>query len=248
MTNVVRYAIDMYVKNIRMLLLFSLAFIVAFLIPIFASFPTFTDLGGIFIRSASTLQNLNPLTTIIIVVAVFLSTLFLSFAMVSINVLVKHSRTFSGISREVLKGLENYTGLVFATLIIYTVIVALVGLFTQPTGHSALITSIVGLVLAPFFFYAPASIVIDDSKILRAMKKSAVFFIKRFDYFLLWLVIGIALLSLVDELFTLIGGQGALGVEFSGMALLVFNSLFIIPFLVVLQSEFYMKRFPLLKS
>jgi hypothetical protein len=103
-------------------------------------------------------------------------------------------------------------------------------------------------VLAPFFFYAPASIVIDDSKILRAMKKSAVFFIKRFDYFLLWLVIGIALLSLVDELFTLIGGQGALGVEFSGIALLVFNSLFIIPFLVVLQSEFYMKRFPLLKS
>ncbi len=152
MTNVVRYAIDMYVKNIRMLLLFSLAFIVAFLIPVFASFPTFTDLGGIFVRSASTIQNLNPLTTLIIVVAVFLSSLFLSFAMVAINVVVKHSRTLSGIRKEVIKGLEEYTGLVFAVLIFYTTILVLVGLLTEPTGHSALITAIVGLVLSPFFF------------------------------------------------------------------------------------------------
>ena len=248
MTNVVRYAIETYAKNIHMLLLFSLAFIVAFLIPVFASFPTFTDLGGIFVRSASTLQNLNPLSTVIIVVAVFLSSLFLSFAMVAINVLIKHSRTFSGIRKEVLKGLENYTWLVFATLILYTAIVVLVGLLTQQTGYSALITAIVGIALAPFFFYAPASIVIDDSKILRALKKSAVFFVKRFDYFLLWLVIGIALISFFDVVFTLIGGQSALGIEASSIALLVFNSLFIIPFLVVLQSELYMKRFPLLKS
>ncbi len=248
MTNVVRYAIDTYMKNIRMLLLFSLAFIVAFLIPVFASFPTFTDLGGIFVRSASVLQNLNPLTTLLIVVAVFLSTLFLSFAMVAINVIVKHSRTLSGIGKEVLKGLENYTGLVFATLILYTAIIVLVGMLTQSTGYSALITAIVGLALAPFFFYAPASIVIDDSKMLRAFKKSAIFFVRRFDYFLLWLVVGIALISVFDFIFTLIGGQGALGIEASSIALLIFNSLFIIPFLVVLQSELYMKRFPLLKS
>ncbi len=248
MTNVVRYAIDAYVKNIRMLLLFSLAFIVAFFIPVFASFPTFTDLGGIFVRSASVLQNLNPLTTLVIVVAVFLSTLFLSFAMVAINVVIKHSRTMKGIGKEVLKGLENYTGLVFAVLILYSAIVVLTGMLTHSTGYSAAITAIVGLVLAPFFFYAPASIVIDDSKILRAFKKSAIFFVKRIDYVLLWLVVGIALLSIFDIVFTLVGGQSALGIEVSSIALLIFNSLFIIPFMVVLQSELYMKRFPLLKS
>ena len=98
-----------------------------------------------------------------------------------------------------------------------------------------------GLAITPFLFYAPASIVIDDNKITRAIKASVKFVIGRFDYFLLWLVIAIVLLTAFDFLSIVIGGS-----VLSRYLMLVVNSLFILPFLVLLQSELYMKRFKLL--
>ena len=100
---------------------------------------------------------------------------------------------------------------------------------------------VVGLAITPFLFYAPASIVIDDNKITRAIKASARFIVGRFDYFVLWLVIAIALLTVFDFIFIAIGGS-----VLSRYLMLIVNSLFILPFLVLLQSELYMKRFKLL--
>ena len=109
-------------------------------------------------------------------------------------------------------------------------------------GHSGLFTYAAALILAPFFFYAPSSIVIDEKPVGRAMMASLRFIIKRFDYFLLWLAIAIVLITLFDFIFI-----AATGTLLSRYIMVVFNSLFILPFLVVLQSEMYMKRFALLK-
>ncbi|HVC58618.1 MAG TPA: hypothetical protein VND15_04045 [Candidatus Acidoferrales bacterium] len=241
-TPVLEYAIETYRANLKLILLFSISFVIAFLIPVFASFPTFIDAGSIFLRTASVFLNLNIFNTAIIFAAVFFSLLFLSFAIVAINVIVKHSRTHTRITREVMGGIEKYTGKVFAVLLISTVIVLLASLVTYGSPYSALITAIVGLIITPFVFYAPASIVIDDNRIGHAIDASLSFFFKRFDYFLMWLVFAIVLLTVFDFVFILVGGTVA-----SRYIMLVFNSLFIIPFLVLLQSELYMSRFKLLK-
>ena len=239
---VLNYAIETYRANLKLILLFSISFVIAFLIPAFASFPTYVDAGSIFLRTASVFLNLNIFNTAIIFAAVFFSLLFLSFAMVAINVIVKHSRTHTRITREVLGGIEKYTAKVFAVLLMATVIVVLANVLTYGNSYSALITAIVGLAITPFVFYAPASIVIDERRIGQAIDSSLSFFFKRFDYFLMWLVLAIVLITVFDFIFILIGGTVA-----SRYLMLVFNSLFIIPFLVLLQSELYMSRFKLLK-
>jgi hypothetical protein len=242
MTNVLVYSKDTYLKHIGHLLLFSISFIIALLIPVFAAFPTYNDIGAIFVRTASIFVNINALSSAIIVASTMFSLLFLSFAIVAINIIVKHSRTHVRIKKDVLDGLEKYTSRVFVVLLIYLLLVTAANLITYHYKSSGIITAVVGLILIPFFFYAPSAIVIDDRRIWRSMRSSATFFVKRFDYFLLWLVLSILLLTLFDFIFITISGT-----LLSRYAMLVFDSLFILPFLVVLQSECYMKRFAMLK-
>lgn len=242
MTNVLAYSFNAYVKHLKLLLLFSLAFIIAFLIPMFASIPTYNDAGSIFLRTASLFMNLNMLNASIIAIAIFFSLLFLSFSIVAINIVVKHSRTHLKIKEEVLKGIEKYISKVFVVLLLFTVIILLVNLAFYNLGVSGIATYLVVLALTPFLFYAPSSIVIDDLSIIRSIKASLKFFVKRFDYFLLWLVLAIIVITFFDFIF--IVGTGTI---ISRYLMLVVNSLFILPFFVVLQSEMYLKRFPLLK-
>ena len=242
MSNILLYSAGTYTKNIKLILLFSLAFVLAFIIPMFAAFPTYNDLGGILLRTSSVFLNLNLLNTGVIVVSVFFSLLFLSFAIVAINVICKHSRTHTKIKQEVLEGLETYTGKVFVVLLFETLILLLASILLYGTGYSAIVMAVVGLVITPAFFYAPSSIVIDDNRALNAMRSSTRFFAGKFGYFVLWILVAVALLSGFDFLFIAVGGT-----LISRYVMLVFSSLFILPFLVVLQSESYMNRFKMLK-
>lgn len=243
MTNVLRYAADAYRENLSVILIFSLVMLISFLIPVLASFPTYSDMGGIFLRTATTFTSINTLSITVIIISTLLSLLFLSFAVVAINVAVKHKRTHTRITAEVLRGLETYTGRVFAILLLYTVLVMIVGSAAYLYHVSQLITYAVALILSPLFFYAPSSIVIDDRGLRRAIQSSKKFFLKRFDYFVLWIIVAIALLTVFDLFSIAVGGSG-----YAGYLMLVFNSIFILPFLITLQSESYMKRFALLKN
>ena len=242
MRTVFGHAIETYFSNIYLILLCSISFIIAFLVPAFASFPTYNDAGSVLLRTSSIFLNLNPFTTAIIVIAMLFSLLFLSFAMVAINTVVKHSRTQTKIKSEVIRGLEKYTGRVFTILLIATVIIALANILSYNSGYSGPVTAIVALLITPFLFYAPSSIVIDDTNLFRAIKAGTKFFSKRLDYFVAWLVIAIIIITFFDFVFILIAGTAL-----SRYAMLIFSSLFILPFLVLLQGEFYMSRFKLLK-
>ncbi|MEM0149496.1 MAG: hypothetical protein QXW10_01210 [Candidatus Micrarchaeaceae archaeon] len=242
MVNVLSYSADFYAKHLRLILLFSISFLIAFIIPGLAPLPTYNDAGAIFIRTASIFVNLNVVSASIIVASVFFSLLFLSFAIVAINLLVKYGRTYTKIKKEIMEGLEKYTGSTFMVLVTYAVILYIINIASFPIGHSGLFTYAAALILAPFFFYAPSSIVIDEKSMARAMGMSIRFMLRRFDYFILWIVIAVALVTLFDFVFIALTGT-----LISRYIMVIFNSLFILPFLVVLQSEMYMKRFALLK-
>lgn len=76
---------------------------------------------------------------------------------------------------------------------------------------------------------------------MRAISADIRFFFRRFDYVLLCFAIAIVITRTFDQLFMTL-----LGSPLAGYALLVFNSLFILPFMLVLQSERYIKRFAML--
>jgi hypothetical protein len=242
MTNVLEYTAEAYAKHISTILLFSIAFIIALIIPILVPLPSFADIGAVFIRTSSIFVNLTPINVAIITASLLFSLLFLSFAIVSINLIVKHSRTHSRVRREVIDGIEKYIGRVFVALLFYTAIVAAASLIGYLFGIAGILAAVVGLVVSPFFFYSPSSIVIDEKGVIRSLYSSAAFFFKRFDYVLLWLFIGIVAITIFDFIFITISGT-----LISRYAMLVFDSFFVLPFLAMLQSECYMKRFALLK-
>ncbi len=241
MANILVYSAKAYVSHIRFLLLFSIPFIIAVLIPLLAPMPSYNDMGAIFLRSAGIFSNLNISTIAIILFSTLFSILFLSFAIVAINVVVKHERIHRRISSEVIKGLEDYTGKVFTLLLIFTLIPLLVSLLALNYGFSGIFSVIAGLAVTPLFFYAPSSVVIDEYGIVRAMKASASFFVRYFKYFAIWFAIALAFLLLLEGV--LVAVQNPI---FS-YAVLFLNCIFLMPFLSVLQSESYLRKFSLLK-
>ena len=242
MPGVMHYSLETYRKNGRLILLFSLSFLIAFAIPILAAFPTFNDSGAILIRTSSLFYfNITPLSASVIIIASIFSLLFLSFAIVSINVIVKHSRMHVRVSAEVLKGIEKYTGRIFAVLGLFTLAIFASEILTYGIKPVGLITAIVGLALTPFVFYAPASIVMEDSRIGRAMKRSAKFFVSGFGYFLIWLAMAIAAITLINLLFI------TAVPSFSEYLSIILNSVLVMPFLIVFQSEAYLKKFPMMR-
>ncbi|MGC8567904.1 MAG: hypothetical protein ACP5RP_01425 [Candidatus Micrarchaeia archaeon] len=249
MSNVFKYTFEIYIKHFRAVLLFSLSFIIALAMPLLAQLPTYMASGGIFLRLAGFYNNTSSMDLFVIVVGVMLSLLFLSFSIVAINVLVKHSRTYRGITEEVVKGLEKYTSKVFAILLLYMSFIVFPEFAAYYTiGHASAIAALLSLLLLPLFFYAPNSIVIDDSNIKYAIKNSFLFFIRKFHYFLLWITVAIILVFAFNFIFLMLAGSTSFTIALAKICMLVFNAVIIMPFLVILQSEIYMQRFPLLRG
>jgi hypothetical protein len=149
----------------------------------------------------------------------------------------------------VLLGLEKYTSKVFLILLIFAVLILIISiaLAFYTASNAGLISSIIFLLLTPLFFYAPSSIINDDAKLIPAFKRSIAFIVKKPIYFLIWIVIAVALITFFDFIFILIGNSLAVSPFFSIYLMLVFNSIFILPFIVILQAESYMHRFALLR-
>jgi hypothetical protein len=242
MTNIITRTWNSYRSNLKLVIISAIALIIASLVPIFAALPTYNDLGGVFLRTSSIYLNLNIFNSAVIIVAFLFSLIFISFAMVMIMVIVKHSRTRTKVKNAVMQSLERFTGIVFVTLLIYSIIVFAANILSYNTGYSAPITAIVALLLTPLVFYAPASIVIDEKGIFRAMKASVAFFFKKFDYFVIWLVVAVILFSVLDFVFI-----HAFGTVASRYVMLVVSSIFVLPFLMLMQGEMYLNRFGLLK-
>ncbi len=236
------YAWELYKSNLGLIALSAISLIIAFLIPVFASLPTYNDMGGIFVRTSSLYLNLNPINTAIIIASVIFSLLFISFASVVINVIAKHSRTKTSVKTAVLHSLEKYTGRVFAILLLYSILIFAVNVLFFWTNYSGIITSIVALLLIPIFFYAPSSVVIDEHNALRAMRASAKFFFKDIWNFVAWVIALIITLSVIDFIVIAISGS-----VLSSYIMLVISSIFILPFFLMLQGEMYISRFKLLK-
>lgn len=242
MASLLEDAWETYAKNIRLVLLFSIPFIIAFLIPLLAPLPTYISSGAIFLRSASIFLNINALGLAVIIISVFLSLLFLSFAFVAISLIVKAERTFTRNPAAVIRGIEKYTGRVFAVLLAYAFILTIVNILGFFLNLEGILTPAVGFFLFMAIFYAPTAIVIDNKPIGAALNKSLELVAKSPQYFLLWVAVLVLVVAVVD--FVAIHATGTL---LSSYVMLVVNSIFILPYFVIFQAEAYMKRFSMLR-
>ncbi len=242
MGSVLYDSFETYSSNLKLVLFFSIPFIIAFLIPLLAPFPTYLSLGAIFLRTAGISSNLSFLSLAVIIAAIIFSLLFLSFAFVAISLIVKSKRTHMRISRRVLADIERYIVRVFAVLLIYTIAVVIANVLGYYAGHEGLITGIVGFFGFFLIFYAPSAIVVDDKRIGRAVGDGLRLAVREPQYFALWIILITIIISVVD--FAVIS---VFGVLFSRYIVLLVNSLVILPYFIIFQAEAYMKRFPILR-
>ena len=241
MANLLEETWRTYSGNIKLVLLFSIPFIISFLIPVLAPMPAYVTAGGIFLRTAGLFINTNPITLSIIVIAVFFSLLFLSFAFVAISLIVKSERTHTKIAASVLKDTEKYTGRVFILLLFYVFVLFIANIMGYYLDIEAALTAIVGFVLFMAIFYAPTAIVIDNKRLGRAIKDSARLVLRKPQYFVLWFLLIAVVVSVLDYVFI-----GIFGGVIGSYALLLVNSLLVVPYFVIYQAQAYMKRYPIL--
>jgi hypothetical protein len=92
-------------------------------------------------------------------------------------------------------------------------------------------------------FYAPAAIVIDDMRPFRAVQASYRHIMKKPMLFLLWLAIALIALIALDAFFIMLKNS----IPFARYILLIINSLVLVPFLIVLQTQSYLTKYSILK-
>lgn len=241
--DVLKYTANAYLKNVKMVSFFSLPFLLAVLIPLLAPTPTYVALGGTFLRTGSMYVDLTGLDIAVIVVSFLVSLFLVSFAIVAINLLIKSQRTFTNIRTEVLEGIEKYTLTVFWLYLTAFIIGLIAILIGYEYGVSTWLSPLVAFLVSLPLFYAPTAIVIDEQRPLVAMRTSLFMIARRAEMFVLWIVIGIAALSLVDIIFLLLHSY----LPYARYLVLIANALLILPFLIMMQVQIYLTKYTILK-
>ena len=241
MANVVSDSLGIYRDNIRLILLFSIPFLIAFLIPLLAPLPTYISTGAIFLRTASIFVNTNPVVLAVVTISTFVSMLFISFAFVAISLIVKSDKTHMATSKRVMLEIERYISRVFTILLFYAFIVIILNISSYLFSFPVIWAEALNLIIFLLIFYMPTAMVIDDKRFFASLKGSIRLVVTSPKYVVLWLVLFAAATSAVDLIFS-----GVLGVAGSYVTLVV-NSVFILPYFVIFIAEAYIRRFPLLR-
>ena len=229
-----------YLKNAKLISFFSIPSLVAFLIPAMVNTPVFSALGGSFLRTGS-IPDMTGEDIGIVIFGVLVSLYMVSFAIVNINIVIKSQRTGTSVKKEVFKGITGYTLNVFMLFLLGTIALLIIQLVTFEMGAQRWLAPLLSLAVWLPLFYAPAALVIDEMRPYRAAQKSVSMVISKLTYFLLWLAIALVLLSAID-----FAALALLPHSTGSLAVLLLNSLLLMPFLIVLQTQIYMSKYTIL--
>ena len=242
-TEVIGYSIEAFRKNAKLVLFFSVPFLLAFAIPLLSPMPTYISLGATFLRTGSMFVDLTYFDVGLIFVSSLASIFLISFATVSINLVIKSQRTMTNISTEVMEGIEKYTMTIFLLYTLSLVLSLVVLLVSYEYQAEGLTTPLFSFLVSLVLFYVPAAIVIDELRLTEAMRMSLYMIRNKFVLFLLWLILGFLILTVLDIFFVFLASY----VTWSRYVMLVLNSLIVMPFLVILQTQMYLTKYTILK-
>ena len=238
--NIITHSISAYFKNIKMIFFFSVPMLIAFMIPIFVRTPTFIAAGGLFLRTGS-IPDMSQLEAGVMIISFLVSLFLIAFTITNINIVIKAQRTATSVGREVVKGITGYTLNVFWLMLIAELMLLVIQLITFEYKVQEIVAPILSFLVMLPFFYAPAGLVIDDLRPWRAVEKSLAMVVSKLPYFLLWLLIAFVSLSLTSFVFLALLPHGM-----AQMAALVLNSLIVMPFLIVMQTQIFISKYTII--
>ena len=246
---ILKHAVDGYVKNIRLISVFSIPLLLT--LPLTLFLPNFVALGGTFLRFGSIGKDITLVDAAIIVGAFLIALLLFSFALVSINLIIRSQRTFLRLAHRDMERMEAFTARLFAIFLAVFLVTLVFNFFLYEVRffgiplHTTL-GALFGFVMAVAVLFAPQAIVLDEQKTLHALGMSIWVIERKFDFFIQFLLLAGMLLLLNTSVFIALGaatGQQVL----AKYAAIVVNSLAIVPFLEVLKTQLYLSKYTILK-
>ncbi len=233
-------SVTSYLKNWKIIAFSFVPFILALLIPYF-TLPGYIALGGSFLRTGS-LPKVGPLDVAIALLSFGASLFLISFAIVAVNIAVRSQRTGTNIRTEVLEGIEKYTLVIFAFYVIAEVLSLVAFLVGLEFNMERTLGPAIQFILFTSLFYVPAALVIDNARPVRALQASVSRLFKTWKFFIVWMAFAIFVLS-VPELVLL----QLLPHSLAELLMLAVNSVIVLPFLVVLQTQGFLAKYTIIR-
>jgi len=233
------YSMDFYLKRLGLIVIFSVPFIFAFLLPVLVAAPTYLALGGVFLRTGS-IPEMSFLDYVITIVAYAVTLFIIADTIVNVNIVVRSKRTLTDIKFEVMGALGSYATRIFYIYTLMLLLLFMIQLVTYENPLQTWFYPIFGLALSFLLFFVPPAVVIDNLDTATAIRRSIEMVSRKPHLFLSWVLFAFIALSFVKLFADLVFVS-----PFSGYFVLLVNSLVLLPFLIVLQTQMYMEKYPL---
>ncbi len=238
---------DAYGKNLKLILFFSIPFL--FALPLASLLPTFVAAGGIFLRFNSVPGDFDLVKLAIISGAFLVSLLLASFAVASINIVVRSQRTLTKLTQYEIERIEHatfrlFTLLLLATLVIFAANLVLVDLYANFGGKliplQPVLGSLIAFLVSLAVLFAPQAIAIDDTPLSKTVLRSFGVFRHKPAFYLFFLFFAGLLLLLSDFFFLSYFPNQA------RLLTLVANALLFLPFLEAFKTQIYLSKYTLI--
>lgn len=239
-SDLVLHAIDAYFKNSKLILAFSIPFLIAF--PLSLLLPNFVALSATFLRLGSVKLDLSASDVLVTVIALLLSLVFFAFAIAAINVVVKSQRTLNRLTTRDVELIESATLNLF--FIFLTAFAAIVGfnLLIAEYGIPQIWGTAFALIVSSIVLFAPQAAVLEETSLSHSVARSIALIRSKAPYFILFLIVA-AFLFIVNTWLFLEISKAWPAARFLS---LITQSLAILPFLEVLKVQIYLSKYSLL--
>jgi len=233
------YSLDFYLQKILLVALFSLPFFLAFLVPLLVPAPTYLAAGGLFIRTGS-LPEFSLIDILLIIFAYAVSLFVIADTIVNINILIRSRRTLNETTSEMLSAIPTHVLKIFVFFTAMFLLHFVLQLLLYDTPFQTTLYPLISFLLSFILFFIPPAVVIDNADLFSASKFSIELALRKPHLVLSWLFFAAFLL-----VFSKIFGDLIFSGVFAQYLVLLLNSIVFLPFLIILQTEMYMEKYPL---
>ncbi|PIT84675.1 hypothetical protein COU37_02000 [Candidatus Micrarchaeota archaeon CG10_big_fil_rev_8_21_14_0_10_45_29] len=253
--SLLKYTWDIYRKNFALLVLAAVPGLLGLVIPLIVSAlntadPIYISLGATYLRTMS-IVDLSTIDVVVMGVSFLISLYLMSFAIVGINLVVKRQRTLRRLEMEVIKSIAQMTNSVFVVFLSATMILLIIQVVAYEYNAQAVLAPILNFVVGLGLLLMPAALVMDDVRAFRALQRGLRVVAKSPRAVFEWIVVALILLSVLDFIlffvFGLLDNVLPFNVHFvASWIVLAFNSLIILPYLIVMLAQIYISKYTIL--
>ncbi len=238
--SIFEYTNRAYSKNFLAIVTMAVPGLVAMFVPALVGAPAYLTLGGLYLRTGS-IPDLSSMNIAVILIGLLVSMFLMAFALVNINLVIKSERTLTNIGNEVMKHLSTTTLSVFWVYLVGVLALFIVQLLTYEWGVQKVLAPVLSGIVGLVLLFVPTAMVMDEARPSRALGKSVDTIIKKWPLVGTWIVVALLVMSVVDGLFLFV-----LPHPLASYLVLLFNSMFLLPYLVVMLGQIYISKYTIL--